>query len=66
MSEQHLESVVHWFDTAGHRVGCGAAGYPRSTKHVRAVNCPSCVERLRDGSAAHADADAEATAESVH
>jgi hypothetical protein len=53
MATQHIESVVHWFDTAGHRVACGATGYPRSTKHARAVNCPSCVELLREVPGGH-------------
>lgn len=39
--------VVHQFDTQGHRILCGVPGFDRSTKHSRAVTCPSCVGLLR-------------------
>ncbi len=62
MPEQHLEPVVHWFDTAGHRVACGAGLASRSTKYARAVSCPSCVEVLRHRAAGEAAAGEAAAA----
>lgn len=47
MSTLHANPVVHYFDTLVHRIACGVLGFDRSTKHARAVNCPSCVELLR-------------------
>ncbi|HEX9399415.1 MAG TPA: hypothetical protein VF912_04830 [Anaeromyxobacter sp.] len=39
-------SVTHYFDTLDHRILCGVPGFDRSTKHSRAVTCPSCVGLL--------------------
>ncbi len=62
MPEQHLESVVHWFDIVGHRIACGVAGFGRSSKHARAVTCPACVELLRHRAAGEAAPVADAAA----
>ncbi len=35
--------LVHWYDTEGHRIACGAAGQSNSTKHVRGVTCTACL-----------------------
>jgi len=39
--------VVHHFDPEAHRIDCGVPGFARSTKHVRSVTCPTCLELLR-------------------
>jgi hypothetical protein len=46
--EGQQTSVVHWYDPVDRRVACGMAGFGRSTKHVRTVTCPSCVELVRN------------------
>jgi hypothetical protein len=50
------QTVVHYFDTAVHHIACGIPGFDRSTKHVRAVTCPACVEHLREDAAGRAGA----------
>ena len=40
--------IVHWYDTAHHRIACGAAGQSNSTKHVRGVTCPACLALVAD------------------
>ena len=35
--------LVHWYDTEGHRIACGAPGQSNSTKHVRGVTCSACL-----------------------
>ena len=39
--------LVHWYDTQGHRIACGAPGHLNSTKHARAVTCTECLEAAR-------------------
>jgi hypothetical protein len=48
--------MVHYFDVETRRIACGVAGLERSTKHVRGVTCPACLELLRR---AHAEPAAE-------
>jgi hypothetical protein len=40
--------LVHWYDTEHHLIACGAAGQSNSTKHVRGVTCPACLELLAE------------------
>ncbi len=35
--------LIHWYDTDGHRIACGATGHSNSTKHVRGVTCSACL-----------------------
>jgi hypothetical protein len=66
MSELHTDAAVHYFDTVLHRIACGVRGSDRrSTKHARAVTCPSCVALLRDAAAGHAPATGDSTAAHV-
>ncbi len=50
--------LIHYFDPVGHRIACGVPGFDKSTKHSRAVTCPSCVEALRSSPHAAPVADA--------
>lgn len=45
--------VIHYFDTQRRRVPCEAEGPDRrSTKHVRGVTCPTCIDLLATESSA--------------
>lgn len=35
--------LVHWYDTEGRRIACGAPGQSNSTKHARGVTCSACL-----------------------
>jgi hypothetical protein len=44
--------LVHWYDTEGHRIACGAVGQSNSTKHTRGVTCSACLALVAEALAA--------------
>jgi len=62
MATTAVPALVHYFDTASHRILCAAGGFElRSTKHARGVTCPTCSQLLAAKEDAGAEGDAKRT-----
>ncbi|WP_242392355.1 hypothetical protein [Anaeromyxobacter oryzisoli] len=47
-TQSTVAAPIHYYDTSHRTILCGLHGFAhRSTKHARAVTCPSCVALLK-------------------